>query len=297
MRRVIALGFFDGVHIGHGALLRRTAELAPGLDAVPSALTFDGRPEGLITGHDTPLLVTPTERMELMRRLYGIREVIFARFDDDFMHTPWRNFVESKLLGEYGAVHVVAGHDFHFGYKGEGNPERLSAMCSALGIGCDIIGKIELDGITVSSTYIRKLVAQGEVDEAARFLGHSFAISGTVVRGRSIGSKIGFPTVNIGIPAGIQEPAFGVYATYVDTPLGRYPAVTNVGVKPTVVEGGPVTVESTLFGFSGDLYGKHLAVEFVKSLRGEMKFRSLEELKSQIEQDAAVAADALGITG
>lgn len=296
MTRVIALGFFDGVHIGHGALLGRTSELAAKLDAAPSALTFDGRPEGLITGHDIPLLATPSERIELMRRLYGIREVIFAHFDADFMHMPWGEFVEGKLLREYGAVHLVAGHDFHFGYRGEGNPARLRSLCSGLGIGCDIIDKVELDGITVSSTYIRKLVAQGEVDTAARFLGHPFTIAGTVAKGRSIGSKLGFPTVNTGIPKGIQEPAFGVYATSVDTPAGRYPAVTNVGVRPTVVESGPVTVESTLFGFSGDLYGRHISVDFIKRLRGEMKFFSLDELKAQIERDACAARIAHGIT-
>lgn len=295
MRRVIALGFFDGVHIGHGALLKKTVERAGESGAVPCALTFDGRPEGLITGHDTPLLATPSERVELMRGLYGISEVLFMHFDDGFMKIRWEAFVEELLIRSYGAVHLVAGHDFHFGYKGEGNPDRLRDICAKNGIGCDIIGRVELDGITVSSTYIRKLVAQGEVDTAERYLGHPFGISGTVMQGNRLGTEIGFPTVNICIPQGIQEPAFGVYAASVQTRDGVYPAVTNVGVRPTVVRDGPITIESTLFHFDGQLYGEQITVNFVKKLRGEIKFRSVEELREQIVRDAEEARKLHGI--
>ena len=138
-KRVIALGFFDGVHLGHGALLRRVGEKAAELGAVPAAVTFDTHPENLILKTPAvPLLSSPLDRAELMRRFYGIREVIVAHFDERMMHMPWREFVTDYLAGEHGAVHLVAGHDFHFGYKGEGNPERLQALCGELGIGCDI---------------------------------------------------------------------------------------------------------------------------------------------------------------
>ncbi len=154
-RRVVALGFFDGVHIGHGALLRRVGEVAASLGAVPSAVTFDTHPTNLILKTPMPLLTSPLDRADLMRRYYGIRDVIVARFDERMMHMPWQEFVSDYLVKEHGAVHLVAGHDFHFGYKGEGNPERLEAMCRELGVGCDIIPKVEQDHITVSSTYIR----------------------------------------------------------------------------------------------------------------------------------------------
>ncbi len=285
MRRVIALGFFDGVHIGHGALLSRTAALAKELDATPAALTFDSHPERLITGHAVPLLLTITERAELMRRLYGIQEIILAHFDMEFMQMRWKDFVDRRLSEEYGAVHVVAGHDFHFGYRGEGNPSLLKEYAGTRGMGCDIVGRVELDGITVSATYIRKLVAQGEMQTAARFLGHRHQISGLVEHGRKLGSSLGFPTVNISIAPEVQHPAYGVYATSVEVGGIVYAAATNVGVRPTVDNHERVTVESTLFDFDGDLYGKPICVLFDKFLRPERHFPSLSELQRQISLD------------
>ena len=166
--RVIALGFFDGVHTGHGALLSRVREKAAALEAVPTAFTFDAHPGSRITGAVTPLINSATDRADLMRRLYGIREIIVAHFDS-MMRMPWEDFITEYLVKEQGAVHVVAGHDFHFGYKGEGNPRRLAEKCAALGVGCDIIPKIEKEGITISSTYIRTLIAQGEITRPTHF--------------------------------------------------------------------------------------------------------------------------------
>ena len=145
-KRVIALGFFDGVHTGHGALLSRVREKAAALEAVPTAFTFDAHPGSRITGAVTPLINSAADRADLMRRLYGIREIIVAHFDS-MMRMPWEDFITEYLVKEQGAVHVVAGHDFHFGYKGEGNPRRLAEKCAALGVGCDIIPKIEKEGI------------------------------------------------------------------------------------------------------------------------------------------------------
>ena len=294
MRRVIALGFFDGVHIGHGALLSRTSKIAAELGASPGALTFNSHPESLLSGRHIPLLVSLEERAQLMRSIYGIDEVLVAHFDKELMRLPWRDFVENRLVGEYGAIHLVAGHDFHFGYRGEGDPARLRSICSEIGLGCDIIPRVELDGVTVSSTYIRELLSRGEVGVAARFLGHPHILSGTVEKGRGVGHLLGFPTANIGLPAGIQAPANGVYATFAYTPDGRFPAMTNVGARPTMEMGGRMYVESCLFGYSGDLYGLRISVSFVKRLRDEAKFRSVDGLKAQIACDAIDALAALG---
>ena len=162
-RRVIALGFFDGVHMGHGALLRRVKETADALGAEPAAFTFDKSPTAAITGGVVPLLSTVEDRILLMRQCYGIQEVVVAPFDA-MQRMDWEDFITKYLAEELGVVHVVAGHDFHFGYMGKGNPERLRERCQALGMGCDIIQKVERDGITISSTYIRNLVAQGEME-------------------------------------------------------------------------------------------------------------------------------------
>ena len=292
-RRVIALGFFDGVHLGHGALLRRVGEKAAELGAVPAAVTFDTHPENLILKTPAvPLLSSPLDRAELMRRYYGIRDVIVARFDERMMHMPWNAFVTDYLVAEHGAVHLVAGHDFHFGYKGEGNPQRLRELCAQLGVGCDIIPKIELEGITVSSTYIRTLIAQGEMERAMEFLGHPHVLTDKVAHGKKLGSTLGFPTVNLRFPEGVLIPAHGVYATRVWFENGdSRPAVTNIGVRPTVDDGDRVSVEGYILDFAGDLYGQTIRMEFYKKLRGERKFPSLEALREEVMRNAQETRD------
>ena len=287
-KRVIALGFFDGVHLGHGALLRRVGERSGELGAVPAAVTFDTHPENRILHNSMPLLSSPADRADLMRRYYGIRDVIVAHFDERMMRLPWRDFITEYLVKEHGAVHLVAGHDFHFGYKGEGNPQRLQETCRELGVGCDIIPKVERDGITVSSTYIRTLVAQGEMERAEEFLGHPHILSGQVAHGRHIGSSaLGFPTVNLRIPAGIIVPAHGVYAARVCFDGQARPAVTNVGVRPTVEDSdGRVTVEGYILDFQGDLYDKRVRVEFFRWLRAERKFPDFRALSAEIARNA-----------
>ncbi|MFR0799339.1 MAG: hypothetical protein ACLSHJ_11835 [Oscillospiraceae bacterium] len=167
---VIALGFFDGVHLGHGALLRKTAERARELGVTPAAFTFDRSPKEFVTGVPVPLLTSAAERAEIIRAYYGIGTVFVEPFDRAMMTMPWEDFITELLVKKYRAVHLVAGHDFRFGYKNQGDPEKLREKCRALGLGCDIIPKVELDGVTVSSTYIRSLVEAGEVERAARFL-------------------------------------------------------------------------------------------------------------------------------
>ena len=292
-RRVIALGFFDGVHLGHAALLRRVAEQAARLDARPAAVTFDTHPEDLILRRAVPLLTSPGDRAELMCRLYGIRDVIIARFDQHMMHMPWQEFVRHYLVRQHGAVHVVAGHDFRFGYKGEGDAGRLEALCRELKVGCDIIPPVYLDGRVISSTYIRTLVAQGEMESANRFLGHPHGFSDTVEHGKKLGSTLGFPTVNLRLPPGVIVPAFGVYATRVFLEDGRdFTAVTNVGVRPTVSgDDHRVNVEGFILDFSGDLYGQQLRMEFYKFLRPEQKFPSLDALRAAVMENARQTRD------
>ena len=285
-KRVIALGFFDGVHTAHAALLRRAAERAEQLNAVPAAITFDRFPKTMQRGGPVPLINTPADRTFLMEKYCGIREVVVLEFDRALMELPWDAFVTDLLVEQFGCIHVVAGHDYRFGYKGEGNPEKLKALCTELGIGCDIIDKVELDGITVSSTHIRSLIEAGEMEEAHRFLGHPHVLSGPVVGGQQLGRTIGVPTANLIVPEGVVVPAYGVYATRVIMGQGIYLAVTNVGVRPTVDDGRGVTVEPWILDFEGDLYGQNIHLEFYKQLRGERKFASLAELKEEICRNA-----------
>ena len=291
-KRVIALGFFDGVHKGHGALLRTVAQAADRLGAMPCAFTFDRSPTAAITGQTIPLLSSVEDRVWLMRRYYGIEEVIVAPFDG-MQKMDWQDFVSEYLQKELGCVHVVAGHDFHFGYMGKGNPQRLQEKCRELGMGCDIIQKVEQDGITISSTYIRTLIAQGEMERADQFLGHPHTLTNRVAHGKKIGTTtLGFPTVNLLIPQGVIVPAFGVYATRVWFDGQCRCAVTNVGVRPTVEDNdGHVTVEGFILDFDGDLYGHEIRMEFYKYLRPEQCFPSMDALAAEIRRNAQQTRD------
>ena len=287
-KTVIALGFFDGVHRGHGALLRKAAERAEELNAAPAVFTFNRSPKEFVTGKPVLLINSNDDRRDIIRRVYGIQRVIFAPFDREMMTMPWQDFITELLVKQYGAVHLVAGHDYRFGHKNEGTVERLREKCRELGLGCDIIPKVELEGITVSSTYIRTLLEQGDVERAALFLGHPHCLSQTVRHGQRLGRTIGIPTVNLAVPAHVLTPERGVYITRAFLPDGRScPGVTNVGTRPTVTEGDTVSVETYLLGFDGDLYGQTVRLEFHKRLRGEVKFPSLEALRQEILRNVA----------
>lgn len=285
-QRVIALGFFDGVHLGHGALLRRAREVADQTGALACAVTFDHHPRDLTRGEPTPLINSHQERTTIMERYYGIDEVLVLPFDRSMMQMPWREFATHILSQQMGAIHVVAGHDYHFGYKGEGNVDRLREICAEMGIGCSIIPAVELEGITVSSTYIRQLIAYGEMERACRYLGHPHLMTGTVVHGKQLGRTLGTPTANLVLPPNILVPAFGVYATRVCVAGGTHLAVTNVGVRPTVDDSRQVTVEPWILDFEGDLYGQYMEVEFYTRLRGEKKFDGLDALRREILRNA-----------
>ena len=292
--KVIALGFFDGVHLGHAALLRRTVEVAAARGAVPAVFTFDRVPKEVVTGIPCPLINSPEDRKDLVRRLYGIREVLMVPFDDEMRTTAWDDFVTEILVKRYHAVHLVAGHDHHFGHKNQGSPELLVQKCAELGLGCDIIPKVEVGGITVSSTYIRRLVELGQIERANAFLGHPHVLTQEVRHGRRIGHTIGIPTVNLVAPPHVLVPSHGVYATRVVLPDGAsHPAVTNVGTRPTVNNGTDVTVEAWILDFDGDLYGQTVRVEFLKHIRDEVRFDSLDALKAQIMRDAETTRQCL----
>ena len=186
-KRVIALGFFDGIHIGHAALMRRT----------------------LVFGKEVPLINSAHAREELIQRLFGIESVVFIHFDRTVMQMPWQTFIQT-LVDEMDAAGFVVGHDFCFGWKGEGTAEKLAAYCAERGLGCDVIPAVTLDGRIVSSTYIRELLENGEVERANAFLGHPHTLSDTVHYGYRLGTKMGTPTINMQFPDGVLVPRHGV---------------------------------------------------------------------------------------
>ena len=288
---VLALGFFDGIHLGHAALLDRTRQRAQALGLTPAALSFDTHPDTLVFGTAVPLLNTMAERELLMRRLCGMERVIFAHFDEAMMHMPWQVFVEDYLVRQLHAKHVVCGHDFHFGDRGQGDPARLQEKCRELGIGCDVIPEIRVDGSAVSSTRIRRLLQTGRCEEAVRLLGHGQLVTGCVTRGAGRGAGLGFPTANVPFAPGVLVPAFGVYRAEAEVDGVRYPACVNIGVHPTVGALPAPLLEANLIGFAGDLYGKELAVWLQAHLRGEMRFESAAALRARVLSDRQLVAD------
>ena len=289
-KAVIALGFFDGVHRGHAQLINMAKQRAAELKAQPAVLSFDASPESVITGHQVPLIGSMETRADIVRRVYGVEKVIFYHFDRKIMAMPWKEFIDS-LVYEFKAIHFVIGHDFHCGYKGEGNPDRISAYCSELGVGCDIIPKFTLDDITVSSTYIRGLIAGGDIERANYFLGHPYIFSGEVTAGHKVGRSLGTPTINLKCPQDLILPANGVYATRVLLDEKTLPAVTNVGVRPTFDDKDELCMETHILDFNGNLYGKHVTIEFYKFIRSEKRFSDPQKLKEQIAKDAELARE------
>ena len=196
---------------------------------------------------------------------------------------PWQEFV--KLLLDNGAAGFVCGDDFRFGKNGEGNGEKLAQMAKELGLPCVVVPEQTLKDTRVSSTHIRSLIEGGEMATAVRFLGHPHILTGQVVHGQKLGRKLGVPTANLRLPEGLVTPKLGVYVCRAQLGGRSYAAVTNVGTRPTV-SGQGITVESWFLDYEGDLYDKEITLEFVAFLRPELRFKTLEDLKTKIHQDA-----------
>ena len=283
---IFALGFFDGVHLGHQALLKKCRELAEKYGCQAGVITFDTHPQALTLGTAPALINQKSDRDGLLQQFH-MDPLVCLPFDEQLRNMPWPQFL--VMLGkEYNACGFVCGDDFRFGYQGRGNAELLAEFCEIEWRPYAIVPEQILDGVRISSTHIRQLVEAGNMEEAAKFLGHPHILSGEVVSGRQIGRTIGVPTANILIPAEVVVPKLGVYATDCLIDGVRYKAVTNIGSRPTV-DGHQVRAESWLLDFDGDLYGKHVTLLFHHFLRSEQKFADLEELKQQIHQDAAQA--------
>jgi riboflavin kinase/FMN adenylyltransferase len=270
--RRVAIGTFDGVHVGHREVIR-------GCDTV---LTFDPHPLLVVRPEAAPKLITPfTVKRDIIAGL-GVQELVVIPFDEDFRSKTADQFIEEVLIEKLGAVEVSVGENFSFGKGAKGNVEMLRARSE---FKTRVAPLVEVDGETVSSTQIRALVSAGEVDAAARMLGGPFIMEGEVVHGDKRGRELGVPTANLVPDERFVHPGHGVYAAWAH---GHASAV-NVGVRPQFQTGRGLLVEAYLIGFEGDLYGETLRVAFVKRLRGERRFPSTEALVEQMKRDIAEA--------
>lgn len=267
-QRRVAVGTFDGVHLGH-------REVIAGCDSV---LTFDPHPVSVVAPSHAPKLLTDLPRKAKLIQSLGVQELIVIPFDQRFAALEAQEFVDQVLVESLGAVHVAVGENFRFGHRAQGNPALLQADSR---FSTTVHPLLEIDGEIVSSSHIRGLVAAGEVEHAARFLGAPFALAGEVVHGDKRGRTLGFPTANLIPDERIACPGHGVYACR----AGKHLAAVSIGVRPTFQTGRAELIEAYLLDFKGDLYGSTLELSFIERLRGERRFGSAEALIEQMRMD------------
>jgi riboflavin kinase / FMN adenylyltransferase len=269
-KRSVAVGTFDGVHVGH-------REVIGGADSV---LTFDPHPVSVVAPQHTPKLLTTLERKAELVASLGVQELIVIPFDAQFAARSATEFVEDVLVGALGATEVAIGENFRFGHKAQGDPRLLLADDRFATI---VHPLLEVDGEIVSSSHIRGLVLAGEVADANRLLGSNFQLSGVVVHGDQRGRELGFPTANLIPDEALACPGHGVYACLAN----GHPAAISIGVRPTFKTGRGELIEAYLLDFEEDLYGSELRLEFLERLRGERRFEDPESLIEQMHRDVA----------
>jgi riboflavin kinase/FMN adenylyltransferase len=286
---ILAIGVFDGVHLGHRAVIERALHDARAMNGTAVIVTFDPHPIRVLRPAEAPRLLTSTRhKIQLIREL-GAKHLLIIPFNETFATTPPDRFIRTLAEACRPLREICVGHQWSFGKGRAGNLDLLKDLGDSLGFDEVGVHAVQVDRKIVSSTLIRNAVAQGDLAAAQRLLGRPFTVLGTVVAGDGRGRTLGFPTANLNT-ANEQFPPNGVYAATVLRKGEKIPAVVNIGVRPTVaVQSGERLLEVHLLDFSGDLYGEELELGFGRHLRPEQKFASLDELRAQIARDAAVA--------
>jgi riboflavin kinase/FMN adenylyltransferase len=280
----VTIGFFDGVHRGHQAVIRRAVEVAAAHGLHPVAITFDRHPlETLSPGKTPPLLTTLRRKAELIEAL-GVGTLFVLEFTEEVSRWPPDVFVERVLVEGLSARHVVVGANFTFGHRAAGNVRLLADTGPRYGFSAEAVATFKVDGRPVSSTSIREALSEGDLDWPERALGRRYAVEGTVVPGAGRGRDLGFPTANLRTPEAILLPGRGVYAARATVDGRTWAAAVNVGINPTF-GAEPLHLEAHLLGFDADVMGRVMEVEFWERLRDEVRFDSPAALADQIAQD------------
>ena len=282
-KTAVAIGKFDGIHIGHMSLLEEIlSQKKSGLKA--AVFTFDLSAASFFGNDSTGEITTGEEKRQIFKRM-GIDYLIEYPLNETTAHILPEDFIERILLGMLNMKYVAAGDDLSFGYRGRGNSELLKKYAADNDFEVRIIDKVKLDGNEVSSTLVRHRIKTGDMDSAGRLLGHPYGISGTVMPGYKLGRKLGFPTMNIYPDKEKILPPNGVYYSNVIYEGSSYPGLTNIGIRPTVSDEGRISVETYLYDFDRDMYGKKIMTQLLKFKRCEEKFDSKEALKATIDKD------------
>ncbi len=293
---VVTIGAYDGLHMGHQALLQATLREAAENDLASIVLSFEPTPREFFAGESAPARLMRFREKYLMLEAMGIDLFFCPRFDQQLADKGPDAFAKSLLAGALNARVVVVGDDFRYASRRSGNLSTLAASGAELDFEVRAIAGVELEGRRVSSTSIREALAVGDLDLAARMLGRDFSMSGRVNRGKQLGRTLGYATANIAVARRVS-PLHGIYAVRVSGGgVQKWPAVASIGTRPSV-DDGMILLEVHLFDFDANLYGRELSVDFVKFLRPEEKFATLDLLVQQMHLDSAMAKDVLGVKG
>lgn len=285
---VVALGNFDGVHKGHQQIISRTVKSAEAAGYKSAVFTFSNHPKNLMADKIVVKNILYADEKAKIIESLGVDYMFNIPFDRHILTMDPIDFIDGLLIDTFRMRQAYCGFNYRFGYKAAGNAEVLMKEGMKKGFGIHIQEPYEIDGNLVSSTFIRKLIQEGRVDQCMKYMGRLYSIGGEVVVGNKLGRTIGFPTSNIMIDETMVTPPNGVYVTYCTYNGVRYPSVTNVGVKPTIGTYHK-NVETHIFNFDKELYGKNIRVEFLEKTRDERKFESVEALSKQITDDCITA--------
>jgi len=285
---IIALGNFDGVHKGHQELISRAVKSAHAANLKSAVFTFSNHPRNVLANDNKVKSILYAEEKAAIIEKLGVDYMFNVPFDDKIMNMDATSFINDLLLSKLKMHEAYCGFNYRFGYKASGDVSVLMKESLKSQFGIHVLEPIKIEGDVVSSTRIRELVERGDIDECMKLMGRYYTVDGEVVVGNRIGNTIGFPTSNLIVDDSMVSPANGVYITYCTYDGQRYPSVTNVGIKPTVGKFHK-NMETHIFNFDKELYGKTIRVEFVKKMREEKKFETLDELKKQITKDCITA--------
>jgi riboflavin kinase / FMN adenylyltransferase len=286
---VLTIGNYDGIHIGHQRIIEKVAQKALEVSGTPMLMTFNPHPLSVLKPDTYTRLITPLHLKKKLIEASGIEVMFIVPFDIQFQGLTPEMFIRDILVDRLAVKAVFVGYDFKFGKGGSGNVKMLKKFADTYGFHFEIIDAITMDGERIGSNTIRKLILDGNVEKATKFLGRPHMIEGVVVKGENRGKWMGFPTINLDTFFELV-PKNGVYVTEVELRGRRKPAVTNIGFNPTF-GGKKFLMETHILDFSGNLYGKEVVIYFHKRIRDEMKFKNIDELKERIAKDAALARE------
>lgn len=284
---VVTIGFFDGVHLGHSAIIETVKSHAIEYNRQSLLITFWPHPRKVLHNDDQKLklLSTLNEKQQLIYEK-GIDAVLVIEFTPEFAKTPALSFIEDYLVGKLKPSAIVLGYNHAFGYKGQGNYNLLKQHEDRFGYRATQVSPVSVAGLNISSTKIREALSLGNLQHANAMLGRQYSITGTIEGGQQVGRAIGFPTANINPSEAFKQvPANGVYAVWVRYEETSYPAMLNIGIRPTLGDGLERTIEAHIIGFSKNIYNEEITVQFAEKIRDEQKFDSLESLKEQLKVD------------